>query len=339
MGRVTRQQRDGKIRKTNLMIAGNMISNIRYKVVDCDSDDGFGDLLHDHLNEAGVVYCFSRDQVTQTTAAIQRQGIVAVPYHLGLDIDTRQGNAQRFLDEDGVVIVADASFGRGIDKLDVRFVAHLSLPRTLNDYWQQTRLPGIDGGLAEVWLAHDQHDVATHRKLIERRSMPDDQKAIAHRQLNEVIAYCEEKECRRTFLLKNLCGLVSEPCGNCDNCLRKSRLWDGSRYGTNDVNKHNKAIQRVTGIEFSRMGGFGKISCCECSFSGNNTSFLHGLVSEDGSEKSSTGYQCLSCGKFSTLDSGEPLKCQCGGILCRSHLLFCPQCKSTKLIYKMKYIT
>ena len=317
-----------------------MPKNVFYTVVDRnDSDDNFFRFLQDHKNQAGIVFCQLRKDVIETVQDLQKLGIDAIPYHAGLDAATRQEFLDKFLFAKNAVLVATYYFVKDIGKPDIRFIAHLTLPRSLTDYLEQASLVGRDGVSAEVWLGFDKKEISDRRKFIDMHSPSDTQRAVDQKNLNEVIDFCEQKRCRLTYLNNYLGKSEGDSCGNCDNCLKGKRLWDGSRHGTTDINKHKRALEGVKSLEYSRMGGFGKISCCECSFSESNTSFLHGLIKEDGSQTSSTGYQCQKCGEFSSLGPGGDLRCHCGGDLSRKELLFCPMCKSTKLIYKMKFIT
>jgi ATP-dependent DNA helicase RecQ len=181
----------------------------------------------EHPGEAGIVYCLSRASVEKTADFLTANGIEALPYHAGLDAGTRAANQARFLREDGLVMVATIAFGMGIDKPDVRFVAHLDLPKSVEGYYQETGRAGRDGRESTAWLAYGLQDVVQQRKLIET-SEGD----LAHRRrqaghLDAMLALCETVECRRTQLLAYF-GEQAAPCGNCDTCLIPPQSWDGT---------------------------------------------------------------------------------------------------------------
>jgi ATP-dependent DNA helicase RecQ len=202
--------------------------NIRYTIVERDNPRrqllGF---LADHRGEAGIVYCLSRKKVEETSLWLQGQGIAALPYHAGLDADTRRDHQQRFVRDDAVVMVATIAFGMGIDKPDVRFVAHLDLPKSLEAYYQETGRAGRDGEPAEAWMTYGLNDVVVHRSRIDESAAPEEQKRIERQKLDAMLAYCEAAGCRRTVLL-NYFGEARDACGNCDTCQTPPELWDGT---------------------------------------------------------------------------------------------------------------
>ncbi|MDT7671565.1 MAG: ATP-dependent helicase RecQ, partial [Pseudonocardiales bacterium] len=203
--------------------------NIQYRIAPKDEPRRqLLDLLRtEHPGDAGIVYCLSRKSVEQTAEFLVAQGVTALPYHAGLDARVRARNQSRFLREDGVVMVATIAFGMGIDKPDVRFVAHLDLPKSVEGYYQETGRAGRDGLPSTAWLAYGLQDVVQQRKMID-----DSEGDRAHRQrlgqhLDAMLALCETVGCRRVRLL-NYFGQPGEPCGNCDTCLTPPESWDGT---------------------------------------------------------------------------------------------------------------
>ncbi|MCB5168254.1 DNA helicase RecQ [Streptomyces bambusae] len=203
--------------------------NIQYRIVPKDNPARqLLDLIRsEHDGDAGVVYCLSRSSVEKTAAFLVEQGIDAVPYHAGMDARTRAANQARFLREDGVVVVATIAFGMGIDKPDVRFVAHLDLPKSVEGYYQETGRAGRDGEPATAWLAYGLQDVVQQRKLIEGSEGDDTHRRSLAAHLDAMLALCETVECRRMRLLAYF-GQSAGPCGNCDTCLSPAESWDGT---------------------------------------------------------------------------------------------------------------
>jgi ATP-dependent DNA helicase RecQ len=202
--------------------------NIRYTVVERDNPRRqLLDFLAAYRGAAGIVYCLSRKKVDETAAWLEQQGIAALPYHAGLDSGTRQRNQQRFLREDGIVMVATIAFGMGIDKPDVRFVAHLDLPKSLEAYYQETGRSGRDGEPAEAWMTYGLNDVVIHRMRIDESMAGEEQKRVERSKLDALLAWCETTACRRSLLLKYF-SEEAGPCGNCDTCLDPPQTWDGT---------------------------------------------------------------------------------------------------------------
>ncbi|MEV8627273.1 DNA helicase RecQ [Streptomyces sp. NPDC051079] len=181
----------------------------------------------EHDGDAGVVYCLSRSSVEKTAAFLVENGVDAVPYHAGMDAATRAANQSRFLREDGVVVVATIAFGMGIDKPDVRFVAHLDLPKSVEGYYQETGRAGRDGAPATAWLAYGLQDVVQQRKLIDGSEGDEAHRRSLAAHLDAMLALCETVDCRRVRLLAYF-GQQGEPCGNCDTCLTPAESWDGT---------------------------------------------------------------------------------------------------------------
>ncbi|GAA0266339.1 DNA helicase RecQ [Streptomyces polychromogenes] len=203
--------------------------NIQYRIV--PKDNPARQLLElirtEHDGDAGVVYCLSRASVEKTAAFLVEQGIDAVPYHAGMDSRARAANQARFLREDGVVVVATIAFGMGIDKPDVRFVAHLDLPKSVEGYYQETGRAGRDGEPATAWLAYGLQDVVQQRKLIDGSEGDDAHRRSLGMHLDAMLALCETVDCRRQRLLEYF-GQHGGPCGNCDTCLTPAESWDGT---------------------------------------------------------------------------------------------------------------
>ncbi|MFQ5487266.1 MAG: DNA helicase RecQ [Gammaproteobacteria bacterium] len=185
-------------------------------------------LESEHPADAGIVYCLSRKKVEAIAQWLQSKGRKALPYHAGLADEVRRRHQECFLREEGLIIVATIAFGMGIDKPDVRFVAHLDLPKSIESYYQETGRAGRDGAAANAWLAYGLQDVITLRQMMQAGEGDLQHKQIAHHKLDAMLGLCELTTCRRQALLAYFGEQLACPCGNCDNCLRPPETWDGS---------------------------------------------------------------------------------------------------------------
>src|SRR3989442_745173 len=203
--------------------------NIRYEVV--EKENARSQLLDfiraRHPGEAGIAYCLSRTKTEETAAWLSAHGIDALPYHAGMETGTRAAHQDRFINEDGVVMVATIAFGMGIDKPDARFVAHLDLPKSIEAYYQETGRAGRDGKTAKTWMSYGLADIVQQRRMIGESAADDAFKRASVRKLDALVGLAETAGCRRVRLLAYF-GEASGPCGNCDNCLNPPRVWDGT---------------------------------------------------------------------------------------------------------------
>ena len=233
--------------------------------------------LSERRSDAGIVYCLSRKKVDEVAQFLCAQGFPALPYHAGLPSETRAANQKRFLNEEGLIMVATIAFGMGIDKSNVRFVAHLDLPKSLEAYYQETGRAGRDGLPADAWMAYGLQDVVMLKQMLQNSEGDERHKRLEHHKLDAMLSLCEETRCRRQTLLAYFDEDMPQPCGHCDNCVDGVQTWDateparqalsaiyrtGQRYGTGHLidvllGRENEKI-RSMGHQHLSVFGVGK---------------------------------------------------------------------------------
>ncbi len=231
-------------------------------------------ILNEHEGDAGIVYCLSRNKVEQTAEWLSRKGLTALPYHAGMPAQERQHNQHRFLNEDNIIIVATIAFGMGIDKPDVRFVAHLNLPKSIEAYYQETGRAGRDGLPATAWMMYGLQDVIMLKQMMESSDADERHKRVERHKLDSMLGFSELTSCRRQALLKYFGDHLDEPCGNCDTCLTPVETWDatvvaqkalscvhrtGQRFGVNYLTDVllGKASDRIRNFSHDQLGVYG----------------------------------------------------------------------------------
>lgn len=274
----TRQEIVNQLNLQNVVTYVNSFDrpNIQYMINDGqNSRDKLWQFIQQaHSKDAGIVYCLSRKKVESVAEWLNKKGRVALPYHAGLKAEVRHDHQQRFLREPGIIVVATIAFGMGIDKPDVRFVAHLSLPKSIEAYYQETGRAGRDGAPATAWMAYGLQDVITLRQMMQQSNADQSYKLVSQQKLEAMLGLCELTSCRRQSILAYFGEEGAQPCGNCDNCIKPPEPWDatvvaqkalsciyrtGQRFGVAYVTDVllGKEEQRIISNGHNRLSTFG----------------------------------------------------------------------------------
>lgn len=259
-----------------------------------------GFLTQEHPDDAGIVYCLSRKKTESTAEMLQKAGFRAYPYHAGLDDETRARHQELFIKEEGVVMVATIAFGMGIDKPNVRFVAHLDLPKSIESYYQETGRAGRDGLPATAWMVYGLSDIAAVYQMIHSSDSPPERKRIESQKLNALLGFVESTACRRKLLLNYFGEELSEDCGNCDTCLSPVSTWDGTEAAKQALSAVYRTGQRF-GVGYLTDVLLGKDTPRVISF-GHHTLAVFGLGRELNEKQWTSVFRQLAAAGFLEVD-------------------------------------